>query len=286
MTSATAGFRLQRINGSIGAEISEVDLSQPLTPETVAALRAALLDHVLLVFRGQHISREDLVRFGRYFGPLVKPAFQTNYDPSAPPEVIVLEQSSSNENDGLNNVFHRDGSFLAVPPMGLILHCVEAPSFGGDTVFSSMYAAYDALSPAMKLFLDGLTAEFSLASMIEKTKNLAYLSKRGSMEEIPPVKHPVVLVHPETGRKTLNVDRHYAVAIPELKPAEQRIILDFLFNHIEAAPFQCRVRWEPGTLTIVDNRAAVHSAIFDFNERRVINRLMVDDVVEPAEASA
>ena len=273
------GLSFEQITGNIGSEVLRIDLSEPLTNEVAAELRAALLDRVLLVFQDQEMDQQDVLRFGTSFGPLVTPAFQTNHDPSAPPELIVIDQTGAG--GAGNEVFHMGSSFLAVPPMGLILHGVQIPPSGGDTVFSSLYAAYDALSASTKGFLEGLQAEHSIAPLTELTKNLGYVAKRGDIDEFPAVMHPIVRVHPESGRKLLNTNRHYTVSIPDPTKPEQSALLEFLFQHIENVAFQCRLRWREGTVAIVDDRAAVHRVVEDFEERRVLNRVMVQDASRP-----
>ena len=165
--------------------------------------------------------------------------------------------------------------FLPEPPMGTTLRAVQLPSYGGDTCFASMYAAYEALSSAMQRFLDGLTATNSAAPVVARVKDMGIYANDIERDMHPPVVHPVIRVHPESGRKSLFVCGNYTTRIVELSDAESRRLLAMLFEHIKSPQFQCRYRWEHNTLALWDNRVVQHCAIPDYQERRVMYRTMI-----------
>jgi taurine dioxygenase len=162
------------------------------------------------------------------------------------------------------------------PPLGLVLRAAEVPSVGGDTCFASMYAAYDALSPAMQAFASGLLGVHSISMSTERHKGLDDLS-RPDETEWPPVEHPVVCTHPDTGRRYLFVNCNWTERIANLTDEENDLVLPFLLKHVESPEFQCRLRWEPGTVALIENRAAQHYGVPDYQERRVLQRMMVLD---------
>jgi len=262
---------VDRLTAAIGGEVCGVDLSQELDGATVAALRQALLDHLVLFFRDQHMTTDDHIRFAGYFGDIDLPLFRTTSSPRA--EVIVLDQIAP-KGQGADS-WHADNTYMESPPMGSILRAVTLPPVGGDTCFASMYAAYEALSPAMRGVLDGLGAVHSLEQMVERTKHVANASLRDSLDQWPPVVHPVVRVHPETGRRLLNVNANWTVAIDGFSEAESETLLGFLLGHLKNPEFQCRFHWSPGAVAFWDNRAVQHYAVADYTTRRVMERVTI-----------
>jgi len=272
------------LTSAIGATIGGVDLSSDLDDTTIAALRQALLDHLVLFFRDQALTEEAHIRFAERFGPISVPAFRT--DSTERPEIIVLDQLAP-KGEGADS-WHADNTYMTEPPMASILRAVSLPSLGGDTCFANMYAAYDALSPAMQDFLDGLSATHSIMVMVERTKHLGNAGLRSAADEWPPVSHPVVRVHPETGRKLLNVNANWTVAIDQLTRTESDALLAFLFAHLRSPDLPCRFRWSEGSVAFWDNRVVQHYAVPDYIERRVMQRVTVagDRPVGPRAASA
>jgi taurine dioxygenase len=255
----------------IGAEIGGVDLSEPLSPEQFAEIRAAFNTYHVIWFRDQHLSREDHKRFGRMFGRLhVHPYHVKNSAPahadaiasSKPndPEILVVK-ADANSKYVAGEEWHTDVSCDEEPPMGSMLYITTTPEGGGgDTCFLSTVAAYEALSPKMKAFAESLTAVHDGA----KPYTGAYGAKapEGGW---PRTTHPVVTRHPDTGRKGLFVNRGFTTRINELKPAESDAVLEMFCRHIERhLEFQCRVRWTPNTLTFWDNRVTQHHAVWDY----------------------
>ena len=258
----------------IGAQVDGVDLSQPLDAETVEAVREALLDRLVLVFRDQEITPEQHIAFGRSFGEVKLPPVRTKH--SGPPEINVVSQDDP-RGEGADN-WHADNTYTAEPPMGSILHVRQLPAAGGDTMFASMYAAYDALSSPMRELCDGLTAThdvtMSMRKAIARGHSDADLGE--VQQQLPPVTHPVVISHPETGRKALFVNINSTVRVNELTDAESATLLRFLFEHVRTPDFQLRVRWDTSTVVFLDNRATQHYAVPDYRERRILHRVAIE----------
>ncbi|WP_016747636.1 TauD/TfdA dioxygenase family protein [Rhizorhabdus wittichii] len=263
---------IRKVTANIGADVHGVDLSQPLDKGVVAEIRAALLEHLVLFFRGQRkLSVEEHVRFGRYFGDIDPPLFRTASSPA--PEVIVLDQKNP-KGEGADS-WHADNTYMPAPPMGSILQAQILPSIGGDTCFANMYAAYDALSPGLRAMLDGLHAIHSLEQMAERTKHVMAASLRDKVDQWPPVLHPVVAVHPETGRRLLNVNANWTVAIDGMSRAESDALLRLLYDHVRSPEFQVRLRWNTGDVAFWDNRSVQHYAVADYRERRMMQRVTI-----------
>jgi len=266
-----AALTIRPLTAAIGAEISGVDLREPLDDDALAAVRRALLEHLVIFVRDQDIGRADQVRFSQYFGEVIAGKGTRVTDEVA--GVNVLDQIAP-KGQGADD-WHSDHMFLPEPPMGTTLRAVQLPTFGGDTCFTSMYAAYEALSDAMQQFLDGLTAMNSAAPVVARVKDMGIYANDIERDMHPPVIHPVIRVHPDSGRKSLFVCGNYTTRIVELTDAESRRLLSMLFEHIKSPQFQCRYRWEQHTLALWDNRAVQHCAIPDYQERRVMYRTMI-----------
>jgi taurine dioxygenase len=269
--TTTTGLTITPLTSVIGAEVSGVDLSQPLDPPTLGAVRQALLDHLVLFFRGQALTAEQHLRFSEQFGPVIPGVAKRTADEV--PGVTVLDQVAPRDQG--TDTWHSDHLFTPEPPMATILRAVQLPSVGGDTCFASMYAAYEELTPPMQDLLDGLTAVNSPAPVIARVQNFGVYETDIVKEMHPPTVHPVVRVHPETGRKALWVCGNFTTRIVELSEIESRGLLAFLFEHIKSPQIQCRFHWEPNSVAFWDNRAVQHCGVPDYNERRVMQRTMV-----------
>jgi len=255
---------------TIGAEIFGVDLRVELDDGTVAALRRALLDHGVIFFREQRLSPEQHLRFARYFGEVKIPVFENKS--SETPGFTVIDQSSPKGSG--TDVWHADSTFMAEPPLGAILRAEHVPAVGGDTLWASMTAAYEALDAALRERLDGLVAEHSarrVMALVQKLDN-AYARET---QVAPAVLHPAVRVHPETGRKLLFVSPNWVDRIVGLPEAESEALLHFLYEHVKSPELQCRFRWQRDSVAFWDNRATQHYAVPDYRERRVMHRVML-----------
>lgn len=268
---------------TVGAEIFGVDLRDELDHGTVAALRRALLDHGVIFFRDQPLSPEQHLRFARRFGEVKVPVFENKS--SETPGFTVIDQSSPKGSG--TDVWHADSTFMAEPPLGAILRAERVPAVGGDTLWASMTAAYDALDPALQARLDGLVAEHSarrVMALVEKLDN-AYARET---KVAPPVLHPVVRVHPETGRRLLFVSPNWVDRIVGLPDDESEALLHLLYEHVKSPELQCRFRWQRDSVAFWDNRATQHYAVPDYRERRIMHRVMLagDAPFGPEQAGA
>lgn len=246
----------------IGAEIFGVDLSKPLSDNELGAVKQALRDHLVIFFRDQDMTPDQQKDFGRQFGDLhLHPARDRN-GLEGHPEILHI--NAGPESSRVNgDEWHTDVSCDAEPPMGSILRLIEIPpSGGGDTLFASMYAAHDALSEPMKTLLGGLTAIHDGGpNYIDRAKR-AGLYKPDKI--FPAHEHPVIRTHPETGKKSIYVNKIFTQHIVGLPKDESRAILDFLFQHIAKPNFQCRFKWEVNSVAFWDNRCALHHAMWDY----------------------
>jgi taurine dioxygenase len=258
----------------IGAEVSGIDLAKPLDAETRDRVEALLLEHMVLFFREQDLGPEALVAFAKHFGAISVPPFAPKYGND--PEYIVLDQVSP-KGEGADN-WHSDNTFMAEPPMGSILKAVELPELGGDTCFANAVAAYEALSPALREMLDGLTAVHDLTKPL--TKAIAAGHSNADLATLqaqwPPVEHPVVRTHPRTGKKALYVNGNSTTQILGLTERENDLLLPFLNDHVRSPDFQCRFRWDTRSVAFWDNRSAQHYAVADYDERRIMHRVTLE----------
>ncbi len=246
-----------RCSPMIGAEIGNIDLTKPLSNREVEEVHGALLDHCVIFFRDQAIDFELFKRLGRYFGELHysvagdgAPSKQLKEEP----EIRSLH-FDENSKEVSGEVWHTDQSCAAMPPMASILHLhTVPPDGGGDTMFASMYAAYDALSPRMKAYCQGLTAVHDGRRAYETT----------STNKLPISTHPLVVKHQETGRKLLYFTGVVVTKINELPQEESDALIRFLTDHCAHPNFQMRFRWRPNSISFWDNRCAHHRAIWDY----------------------
>jgi taurine dioxygenase len=265
------------MTGVLGAEVQGLDLSKPLDAATVQLIRDGLAEHLVLVFRDQPLlSVEQHRALARSFGELEVAPFQRDLED---PTLLVLDQTDPRGSQAAN--FHADNTFRPYPPLGALLQAQIVPEAGGDTCFASMYAAWEALSPRMQAYLDGLEAWHSLAQMAARLASHALQSSL-NMADWPPVKHPVVAVHPDTGRKLLNVNYNWTTEIAGIPVAESRTVLDFLYDHIRSPEFQVRLRWRRGDIAFWDNRATQHYAVPDYRGRRLMQRIAIAGSPETA----
>jgi len=284
----TSSLKIRRIAGALGAEISGVDLAQELPDATIAAIRQAFLEHQVIFFRDQALPPERQVAFGARFGPLNIHPYVAGM--AGRPEVMeVVKEPGDRINFG--GGWHSDMSFLERPAIGSILYAVETPEFGGDTLFASQAAAFEALSPGLQATLEGLTAVHSAAReysaqghSAQKRQSMAIAEADGLVGEYV---HPMVLVHPETGRKALYVNPAFTIRIEGWKTRESKALLDYLFEHCRYEGFTCRFNWRPGSVAFWDNRSVWHFALNDYpGQRRHMRRVTVDPWPVEAPASA
>lgn len=238
----------------IGAEIFGVDLTRPLDEQQVAEIRRAFLDYGVVFFRDQPLSHEDHMRLGRYFGELIS-------HPGAPGipgyPLVVAIHGDANSKYVAGEAWHSDLSCNAEPPMGSILYLHTVPPVGGDTLWADMYSAHDALSERMKAHLDGLTAEHD-------ANHVYHALYKDFDKAYPRNDHPVVITHPDSGRKALFFNPQYVSRINGVSDEESKMLFDFLAAHCADARFQVRFRWKPHSIAFWDNRRTHHLAIWDY----------------------
>ncbi len=251
---------VKRMAGALGAEVEGVHLGR-LDEDTFAQVRAAFLEHQVLFFRDQEITREEHKNFGRRFGTLQIHPFLQPLKDLGHPEFVVLESDA--QHPYVAEAWHSDVTFVDSPPLGSVLKCVVAPEFGGDTMWASMYAAYEGLSDKMQHLLSGLVAIHDTARTFSRSD---YKTEHIGGKQAPKVlstEHPVVRTHPETGRKGLFVNSTFTASIKGMKPLESGALLNFLYRHIETPDFSCRYRWQPNSIAMWDNRCTQHRVCGD-----------------------
>lgn len=260
--SAVEGYQsieVSSLTPHIGAEVSGVDLRQPLSNEQFSEIYRAWLDWQVLVFRNQDLDRDQHKAFGRKFGTLHVHPMQHSY--GGDPEILKVKTTKDSAYTA-GNAWHTDVTCDPIPPMASALLIKEPPvNGGGDTLFADMYLAYDLLSDVMKELLDGLMAIHDGA--IPYLGN--YRVAPPTDTEYPRNEHPVVVTHPETGKKVLYVNSGFTSHIKGMRNWESKALLDALLTHIATtARLTCRVEWQPNTLTLWDNRCTQHHAVWDY----------------------
>ncbi len=266
MTTTTAtptvhydSFEAEPLTRHIGAEISGIDITRPLTDVQVRDLRKALADHQVIFFRDQPFELEAQKAFGRYFGDLhIHPGAPA---PEGHPEILRIH-ADANSKYVAGEGWHSDVSCDAEPPLGSILHLHTVPPHGGDTLFASMVAAYEALSDRFKHYLDGLTATHDGDHVYRGRYKNYGADDTGKV--YPRSHHPVVRTHPVTGRKALFVNPGFTTKIDGLPRQESAAILSYLYEHSTQPEFVVRFRWKKDSVAFWDNRCTQHLAVWDY----------------------
>ena len=253
------------LNPVVGAAITGVDLSQPLDDETFSRMHQAFLDHCMLAFPGQFLEPPGLDLFGRRWGePLVVPYLKPHQLPGFP---AILKVTNMGKEETLTENWHFDSAFFEEPPPIAILAARKLPEVGGDTMWANQYAAYDALSSTMKELLGGLRAAFTGTKVGDD-------GERYDVETF----HPLVRVHPITGRKALAAGRpgESMPFIEGMTREESLPLLRFVYEHGSRPDFVYRHRWSPGDVVMWDNRCLLHYAVHDYGDQeRELNRITI-----------
>ena len=269
----TNALDVRPLSGALGAEILGIDLAHDFGDETVAAIRAAWLEHLVIFFRQQTLSPAQFLKLASRFGEPVEYPFVKGLDgfPQITP-VIKLE----NEKINFGGLWHSDTAYLERPPMATMLIARETPPRGGDTLFANMYLAYETLSDGMRRMLDGLTIVNSSAKAdVTKTREdrVRDSAKNDARQEYV-AEHPVVRTHPETGRKALYANGGHALRFRDMTVEESAPLLSYLFAHATRPEFTCRFRWEEGSIALWDNRCTQHNPVNDYHGHgRVMHRV-------------
>lgn len=261
--SAYETITVEPITGALGAEVGGVDLAADLPDGTVAEIRRAWLEHLVVFFRDQPLTPDRFLAFARRIGEPVEYPFVRGLD--GHPEIIAITKLP-HETVNFGGIWHSDTVYLERPPMGTLLVAREVPPYGGDTLFANMYAAYEALSPGMQRLLEGLTAVHSsaLADVSKTREDRIKDSGQDAGRDYESV-HPVVRTHPETGRKALYVNVAHTARFSDMTEEESRPLLQYLFAHSVRPEFTCRFRWRQGSLALWDNRCAMHNPVNDYH---------------------
>ena len=266
---------IKPVAGALGAEVCGLDLSQDLSAEDTLRIRKLLNTYEVIFFRDQDISPAYQKALALSFGPLqTHPAYSTV---EGFPEITILE--STPEKPTKIEAWHSDMTFREHPPLGTVLKSVITPPKGGDTLWASMTAAYEGLSFHMQTFLEGLIAVHDFSHGFRES-----LAEPGGKERLadavaanPPVKHPVIRTHPETGKKVIFVNSLFTTHIEGMRPAESEAILAFLYQHVVTPEYTCRFQWQPHSIAIWDNRSTQHKPINDyFPAHRRMERITID----------
>jgi taurine dioxygenase len=269
-------FRVRTLTPTIGAVVEDADLSKPLAHEEIAEIRAALLAHKVIFFEDQQLTPTEQRDFAARFGALhTHPLY-----PGVPeaPELFILDHHAGNPTD--NDAWHTDVTFIETPPLGAVLYARLLPPDGGDTIWANMQAAFEALSRPLADFLSTLDAVHDFARGFPArgvvAKGAGEEKHARAVEEHPPVVHPVVRTHPETGADGLFVNFGFTSKIVGLRRKESDALLSLLFEHVQKPEFQVRWKWKPNAVAFWDNRITQHYAVNDYlPQRRVMNRATI-----------
>jgi taurine dioxygenase len=271
-----SAITVKRASGFVGAEIGNVDISQELSDSDIATIRQALAENGVIFFRGQDLTAERQREFGRRFSLMSSEESARLGDPFLDPKITLIDKEEAQ----LKNVgggWHADQTFNRVPPWGSILAAKVLPSAGGDTVFSSLAAAYDDLSDGLKAQLGTMRAEHNNERVITSMAKLPQYAD--AKLKVVKATHPVIIRHPITGRKSLFVNRGYTTHFEGWTPEESAPLLQYLFARSERPEYQVRLTWKPGSVAFWDNLQVLHYAVNDYTgERRTMQRISVAGV--------
>ena len=294
-------LQIEPVTTRVGALVHGIDLREPLGEEIAARLRDEVSSRGVLFFRDQELTREQMVAFAGNFGtPYLDDGYKFFPELNLTREQArTFVQESRQEYRGTGDAvidfvydgtrlprdqwfwitsgsskvtdeWHADSTAMAEPPIATMLRAVRLPPIGGDTLWASMYAAYDELSAPLRAMLDGLTAVHSMNSVLERAGHTQFYAGPDVVSV-----HPVVKVHPQTGRKALYVNQTWTTRIVELEPAESAHVLAMLFEHVKSPDFSVRWRWAPNDIAIWDNRNVLHYAVADYEEEREMQRVVI-----------
>lgn len=266
-------MKVKRLAGAIGAELSGIDLRDAAFAQQVANIRQAFLEHQVVFFRDQPLTPAQYLRFAHALGEPIDYPFVAGIDGF--PKIIEVKKLE-HERNNFGGIWHSDTTYLEVPPMASMLLALEIPPQGGDTLFASQYAAYEALSDTMQRLLTGLIGISSSAKAdvsMTREDRIKSSGREDSRAEYR-AEHPIIRTHPETGRQSIYVNTAHTVGIKGLSDAEAKPLLEFLFAHQVKPEFTCRFSWQVASIALWDNRCALHNPVNDYHGfRRVMHRI-------------
>ena len=280
MTQSYQTIDVRQSAPALGAEIHGVDLARGLSDEQFVEVRDAFHRYGVIFFRDQDITPEQHIAFAERWGAININRFFASVDGYP---MIAEVRKEPHQETNIGGSWHTDHSYDTAPALGSILYALEVPPLGGDTLFAGMYAAYDALSDGMKAMLAGLRAEHSSCHVFgeDSYHDDADIEGRTGNPELATqdAVHPVVLRHPDTGRKALYVNPGFTLRFEGWTDEESKPLLDYLYEHAVRPEFVCRFQWAPGSIAFWDNRATWHYAANDYGgERRLMHRITVEGV--------
>lgn len=273
LADSADAITLKPVSAALGVEITGVDLTRPLDAGTTAMLRQALLDHLVIFFRDQHLTPAQYFAFAQAMGEPMEYPFVQGIDgfPLITPVVKEVHETTN-----FGGVWHTDTAYLEEPPKATMLLAREVPPVGGDTMFANQQRAYESLSAGMRALLDPLTGVNSSVNAAgirtRVDRDVPALGNSGEHGYI--AEHPAVRTHPESGRKSLYVNRGHTTNFVDMSAEESAPILQYLFTHQVTEEFTCRFQWQPGSLALWDNRAVLHYPLNDYHgHRREMHRI-------------
>ncbi len=279
-TLSVKGYRfldVRRIAGSLGAEVHGIDLND-LNQEKFDEIYRAFVENQVIFLRAQQIDPDTYLAFAKRWGKIAIYPYMKGLD--SHPEILQILKSEA-DTYAFGNAWHTDSSFLPIPPKATMLHAVELPPAGGDTMFSSLYHAYDTLSDGMKNMLAPLRALCVGDAPIRRFTEVAGMTRRDPGNEKVQALHPIVRTHPDTGRKALYIG-HHAVEIDGMTREESAPLFNYLLAHATRPEFTCRLAWQPNSIAVWDNRCTLHYAVDDyFGHRRRMNRIIIEGEEAP-----
>lgn len=268
-------MNVETLTPSIGARVAGVDLAKDLPDEAVASIKETLDRHLVLFFEDQVMNPVQQRDLAARFGPLYTHPFYPGHEQA--PEIMVLLHDEHHRAN--SDRWHNDVTYLETPPQASVLYAEEIPEVGGDTLWSNMYVAYEALSKPVQDLVSQLRAVHSFAKNFtpERFRAMGMNNRREELyAEHPPVSHPVARTNPETGRKALFVNQDFTSHIEGVSPRESEAILHFLYDHTAQPEFQVRWQWKPHTVAFWDNRWTQHCALADYYpNRRCVRRATI-----------
>lgn len=266
-------MQVEPLTNRIGAVVTGIDLAQGIDASTVANLRAVWLKHLVIFIRGQQLTPEQQMAFARQIGePDTYPFLQGI--PGFPQITEVLKKENETVNFG--GVWHTDTSYQRCPPMATLLYAIDIPPSGGDTLFSNQYAAFDALSDGLAMTLSDMRALSRAGNKVVSATRASRIEEQGTNTQADAMQadHPVVRIHPETGKRSLYISPAHTTQFVGWTERESATLLNMLFNKQSQPEITCRFRWQKGDLALWDNRCALHYPVNDYHgHRRLLHRI-------------
>ena len=274
-------IRVNPLGGALGAEISGIDLNEAISDEQLTEVRQVFGQYAVIFFRNQNLSPENEIRFAKRWGEINTNRFFSSVE-GYPQIALVVKEPDQKNNIG--GSWHTDHSYDIAPALGSMLFAHEVPVSGGDTVFASMYKAYDTLSDGLKSTLSNLRARHSSAHVFGAAR-----AANGNDDTVGRIKnpeaatqeaiHPVVISHPETGRRSLYVNPGFTLGFEGWSDEESKPLLEYLYAHAARPEFTCRFQWKAGSIAFWDNRATWHLAVNDYQgHRRMMHRITIEGI--------